>query len=77
MRPRVTVSRLDPEDPRMLRWVYIMARHGGGGPKVVYRTNLFHWLRGQLLMIEGYAYEGEDFRDDPELVLLEGEEWDD
>ena len=26
-------------------------------------------------MIEYYAYEGADFQDDPELVLLEGEEW--
>ena len=28
-------------------------------------------------MVEDYAYEGEEFRDDPELVLLEGEVWDD
>ena len=42
MRPQVTMSRLDPEDPRMLRWVYIMAHHGGEGPKVVYGTAFFH-----------------------------------
>ena len=74
MRPQVTVSRLDPEDPRMLRWVYIMARHGG--PKVFYGTSFLHWVRDQLLMIEYYTYEGADFQDDPELILLEGEEWD-
>ena len=73
----MTVSRLEPEDPRMLRWVYIMARHGDRGPKVVYGSAFFRWLRGKLLMIEDYAYEGADFRDDPELALPEGEVWDD
>ena len=61
IRPQVTVSRLDPEDPRMLRWVYIMAHHGDRGPKVVYGSAFFRWLRGKLLMIEDYAYEGADF----------------
>ena len=28
-------------------------------------------------MIEDYAYEGGDFREDPALPLLEGDEWDD
>ena len=28
-------------------------------------------------MVEDYAYEGEEFRDDPELALPEGEVWDD
>ena len=28
-------------------------------------------------MIEYYAYEGAYFRDDPELILPKGEEWDD
>ena len=28
-------------------------------------------------MIEYYAYEGEDFHEDPKIPLLEGEEWDD
>ena len=28
-------------------------------------------------MIEDYSYEGVEFRDDPELVLPEGEKWDD
>ena len=59
MRPQVTMSRLDPEDPRMLRWVYIITRHGGGGPKVVYRSAFFRWLRGQSLMVEDYDYKGE------------------
>ena len=39
MRPQVTMSRLKPEDPNMLRWVYIMTCHGGRGPKVVYGSS--------------------------------------
>ena len=70
------MSRLDVEDPRMLIWVYVMARHGVGGPKVVYGSTFFHQLRVQLLMIEDYAYEGGKFCEDPELPLSEGEEWD-
>ena len=54
-----------------------MALHGGGGPKVVYGAVFFRWLRGQLLMIEDYSYEGVDLCDDPELALPKGEEWDD
>ena len=77
MRPQVPMRRLDPKDPRILRWVLVMGLYGGRGPKVVYGSTFFHWLRGQLLMIEDYAYDGVDFRDDLELVLPEGEMWDD
>ena len=40
MRPQVTITRLDPEDPRMLAWVIAMPRLGGGGPKVSYGSGL-------------------------------------
>ena len=69
MRPKVTVIRLDPEYPRILRWVYVMSHHGGGGLKYFYRSAFFRWLRVQLLMIEDYAYEGEYFCEDPKLRL--------
>ena len=78
MRPRVPLSRLDSEDPRMTRWVEAITHHGGGGhPRVTYGTVFFRWLRGQLLMVEDYSYAGEDFRDDPDLPLPEGDQWDD
>ena len=73
----MTITRLDPEDPRMLAWVIAMPLLIGGGAKVTYSYGFFHWLRNRLLMVEDYAYEGVDFRNDPELVLLEGEVWDD
>ena len=61
----------------MLAWVIVIPFLGGGGSKVTYGFGFFDWLRNQLLMVEDYAYEGADFRNDPELVLLEGEVWDD
>ena len=73
----MTMRIIEPKDPRMLRWVYIMDRHGGGGPKVIYGSSFFRWLRVQLLMVEDYSYEGADFWDDLELTLPKGEEWDD
>ena len=77
MRPQVTITRLEPKDPRMLAWVTDMPCIGGGGPKFSYGSGFFRWLRNQLLMVEDYAYDGAEFRDDPELVLHEGEVWDD
>ena len=41
MRPQVTITRLDPEDPRMLAWVIAMPHLGGGGPKVTYGYGFF------------------------------------
>ena len=73
----MTITRLEPEDPRMIALVTSMPHLGGGRPKVSYRSVFFHWLRNQLLMVEDYAYEREDFRNDLELVLPKGEVLDD
>ena len=72
----MTITRLDIEDPRILAWVTTVPHLGGGWPKVSYGSGFFLWLKNQFLMVEDYSYEGEDFRDDLELALLEGEEWD-
>ena len=77
MRPHVTITRLEPEDPRMIAWDTSMRHLGGGGPKVIYKSGFFCWLRNQLLMVEDYAYEGVDFQNGPEIFLPEGEVWDD
>ena len=61
----------------MLTWVKAMPHLGGGGPKVSYGSGFFHLFRNQLLMVEDYAYEGENFQHDPKLVLPDGEVWDD
>ena len=49
---QVPLSRIDAEDPRMLKWVYVMAFDGGVGSKVVYRLAFCHWLRGYRSSIE-------------------------
>ena len=77
MRHLVSWRVLDVEHPRVIRWVNVMAHHGGGGLKVTYGSVFFHWQRIQLLMIEDYAYEGTYFRNDLELPLPKGEKWDD
>ena len=77
LRPKVTITRLEPKYLRMLAWVIAMPRLGDASPKVSYGDGFFQWLRNLLLMIEDYAYDGVDFRHDPELVLPKGEMWDD
>ena len=77
LRPHVTITRLEPEDPRMIAWVIVMPCLGGAAHKFIYGDGFFRWLRNKLLMIEDYAYDGENFHHDLELVLLEGEMWDD
>ena len=63
-----------PRDPQMLRWCQLMACHVAG-PIVRYDDTFFDWLRGQVLMIEDYAYAGLDFHGDPDLALLEDAQW--
>ena len=77
LRPQVTITRMELEDPRMLAWVTAMPCLGSATPKVIYGDGFFPWLRNQFLMIEDYAYDGAYFRHDPELVLPKGEMWDD
>ena len=49
-----------PQDPRMKRWVDLMARHAVD-PIVRYNDVFFDWLRDQMLMVDDYAYVGLDF----------------
>ena len=67
---RVPLNRLELEDPWVFRWVKAMAHHGGGGgPTMTYGSIYFRWLRGQLLIVENYAYAGTDFKGDPNLLF--------
>ena len=43
MRHLVSLRMLDADDPRVIRWVNVMAHHGGGGLKVTYGSLFFHW----------------------------------
>ena len=61
MRPQVIFTEIRARNPRMLRWVEIMAYTGGGRAKVKFEAAFFCWLRDQILMIEDYAYAWTDF----------------
>jgi hypothetical protein len=65
-----------PQDPRMMRWCNLMARHVAG-PIIKYNDLFFDWLRPQMLMIDDYAYANLDFRGDLDLVLPEDAQWGD
>ena len=52
-----------------------MAQHVGGGPIITYGTILFILLRGQILMIQVYAYVGTEFEGDLDLQLRKGDQW--
>jgi hypothetical protein len=65
---------LAPQDPRMKRWVDLMARHVVG-PIIRYNNVFFDWLITQMLMVDDYAYVGLDFCGDPDLALPEGSQW--
>ena len=66
-----------PREPRMVRWVALMARHGIEGVEIVrFPASYFRWLEHQLFVIEDFPYFGIDFRGDREMALLAGEQWD-
>ena len=61
----------------MLRWISLMARHGGdGGPMVWYTPQFFIWLRSHTFMIEDFPYAGVNFRGDLDTSLPRGTDWD-
>ena len=61
----------NPRDPRMQRWVELMARHAGQST-VMLSNAFFSWFRRQIIAINDYAYAGVDFRGDLDLALPEG-----
>ena len=53
-----------PREPRMVRWVALMARHSEGGDIVRFPSTYFCWLERQIFVIEDFPYAGIDFRSD-------------
>ena len=61
-----------------MRWVAVMARHPDEGAGVVqFPAAYFHWLENKVFAIQDFPYAGMDFRGNPEMVLPQGEQWDD
>ena len=67
-----------PREPKLMRWVTIMACHPEEGSEVVrFPPEYFHWLENQLFVIQDFPYAGMDYRGDPDMTLPPGEQWDD
>ena len=41
-----------------------------------WQPEFFDWLRRHLIVVEDWPYAGTDFIGDPDLLLPEGEDWD-
>ena len=48
----------------------------GGDQQMSWRLEFFDWLRWKIIFVEDWPYAGTYFIDDPDLPLLEGEDWD-
>lgn len=54
-----------------------MAHHVGDGPVVRYTPKFFDWLGQHIVSIKDFAYEGIDYRGDPNIPLPSGAQWGD
>ena len=62
----------------MVRWVALMARHAVEGVEIVrFPPSYFRRMERQLFVIEDFPYTGMDFRNDRDVDLPTGEQWDD
>jgi len=74
----LTVDVLGPQEPKLIRWVSVMARHPDEGATFVrFSDSYFHWLEDQVFAVQDFPYAGMDFRGSPDMVLPQGEQWDD
>ena len=51
--------------------------HHGDAPMMSFTPTFFQWLSIHLIMIKDNPYVEVDFSGDPNLILPEGEQWDD
>lgn len=73
MRPWATIPSFTARDLTMLKWSCLLVRLGGGR-KPHFSEDFFSHLDHDMLMVDDYGYVGIDFCNDPDLVLLEGED---
>ena len=75
---QLTVGVGPPRELKLMQWVAVMARHPDEGAKVVrFPAGYFHWLENQVFAIQDFLYAKMDYRGDPDMVLPQGEQWDD
>lgn len=75
MRPWATMPSFSTKDPAMLKSLGLLVRLGGGH-QPHFSEDFFSRLDQEILVIDDYGYAGIDFRNDPDLVLPEGDDWD-
>ena len=75
MRPWAAMPSFTTRDPTMLKWLGLLARLGGGR-QPHFSEDVFSHLNQEILVMDDYGYAGIDFRNDPDLVLPEGYDWD-
>lgn len=66
---------LTVRDPTMKKWSEVLSRLGGGR-QLHFSEEFFDHFDRQIWAIDDYGYAGIDFREDPDLVLPKGEDWD-
>jgi len=58
----LTVEIGAPREPKLTRWVTVMAHHPEEGARVVrFSPEYFHWLENQIFVIQDFPYAGVDF----------------
>ena len=75
MRPWVAIPSFTARDLTMLKWLGLLTSLGGGR-QPHFLEDFFSHLDQDMLMVDDYGYAGIDFRNDPDLVLPAGKDWD-
>lgn len=60
----------------MKKWCVMLTRLGGGS-LLEFGDDLFRWLDGQIVVVDDYVYVRVEFRGDLDMVLPDGEDFDD
>lgn len=61
----------------MMRWVALIACHGGDGIIVRYTTMFFDYLGQHIILIKDFLYVGMDYRGDTDIPLPIRTQWSD
>ena len=59
----------------MWKWSGLLVRLGGSR-QPQFSEDFFSRLDKEILVMDDYGYVGVDFRNDPDLLLPEGDDWD-
>jgi hypothetical protein len=75
MQPQIALVVRPVDEPRMERWTSLSPRLVSES-EFRFTGDFFTWLRRQFLWIEDFPYADVDFRRSMDLILPEGEDWD-